>query len=220
MSEQVSDPCVRQWVEQVPLGFLPWPLSHTPASGHILNTQDYPSSSAHKHLFTCLHQADLPGQPRTGSDSSLSAGPSQPEPRRRPVNYCWMNERRAKNTRAFVELGWPFWERPGAILRGGGGVSDGPWHSPTRVQILPWVQLPASSARQWDRILAVPTALDLGPSLGNIGSDWWNGGPGSSRKLPLPLPRQEVKNNSLVFVPPARGPLLHFLLLSSCGTVG
>lgn len=79
-------------------------------------------------------------------------------------------------------------------------VSDGLWHLPAHVWILRGVQLPVCSARQWDRILAVLTALDVSPCLGNIGLAWWNGSPGSSRKLPLPLPRQEIENNPVLFL--------------------
>lgn len=56
-----------------------------------------------------------------------------------------------------------------------------------------------SSTRQWGRILAVLLALAVGPSLGNIGLARWNGSPGSSRKLPGRLPRQEIKNNPVLF---------------------
>lgn len=82
----------------------------------------------------------------------------------------------------------------------------------------------ASSVRcQTDRILAVLTALDTGPSLGNVGLAWWSGSPGSSRKLPLPLPRQEVKNNLVLFLCLQQVGLLFAFAKkpsSSCGCCG
>lgn len=69
-------------------------------------------------------------------------------------------------------------------------MSDGLWRPPIQVQIPTGVQLPVPDCA---RILAVLTALAVGPSLGNAGLAWWNGSPGSSRKLPLSLPRRRLK---------------------------
>lgn len=50
------------------------------------------------------------------------------------------------------------------------------------------------------------------PTLGSAGLAWWHGSPWSSRKLPLPLPRQEIENNPVLFLCLwCEGPLLAFL---------
>lgn len=64
----------------------------------------------------------------------------------------------------------------GAALWGSVLVSGGLWHPPAQVQTLPGVPLPVSSAKQLDRILAVPTALDTGPPWAVLS---WHGGMGA-----------------------------------------
>lgn len=89
-------------------------VSHTPASEHILNTarNTHPTPS---WAFVYMSPLNWPAPWAKNwvKFFSVSPRPAQPEPRRRPVNYCWMNEWIAKNTCAFVEPGWPFSERPG-----------------------------------------------------------------------------------------------------------
>lgn len=104
-----------------------------------------------------------------------------------------MNEWTIKNTHAFVEPGKPFSEGLGAVLWGRVLCTRGS-ASPIQVQILPGVQRQA--VRQ---DTGSSDALDVGPSLGNTGLAWWNGSPGSSRKLPKRLPRQEIENNPVLF---------------------